>query len=176
MLALVFGKLLNSDSGPETYRLRNIPFGYGVHPFWRIHGGRKDLRVRVPCDSILELKDLVPTGGHSPVKGTPLDLRKERDIEGLFIDNAFWKRKPGATADVVFRALGLKMTIAASANFPHMIVYAPKGQPFICVENLTTCPNAPNLVTAGKGKVAGMLVARPGKTVQGWIKYSLKKI
>ena len=155
---------------------RNIPFGYGIHPFWRIHGARKDVSVRVPCDHILELKDLVPTGNTAPVAGTDLDLRHLRNIERLFIDNAFWERKPGETAELALAAIGKRVIMEASDNFPHMIVYAPEGKPFVCVENLTTCPNAPNLVTAGKGDIAHMLVAPAGKTVEGWIRYTIQTI
>jgi aldose 1-epimerase len=154
----------------------NIPFGYGVHPFWRIPGTRRDVSVRVPCDHILELKDLVPTGNVGAVAGTPLDLRTLRNIESLFVDNAFWKRNPGATAEVVFRKIAKRMTISASDNFAHMIVYAPQGESFICVENLTTCPNAPNLVSAGKGEVAGMRVVPPGATEEGWIRYTFESL
>lgn len=158
--------LVNNDSC-------NIPFGYGIHPFWRIHGNRHDVAVRVPCDHILELAELVPTGKYLPVEGTELDLRSLRNIENLFIDNAFWRREAGQTAELVFATLGRKLVIEASDNFQHMIVYAPEGADFICVENLTTCPNAPNLVSAGKRDVAGMLVAGPGETVDGWIRYSI---
>ncbi len=154
----------------------NIPFGYGIHPFWRLQGQRQDVSVRIPCDHILELADLVPTGRYLPVAGTELDLREARNIEHLFIDNAFWKRAPGAAAELVLDAIGKKIIIEASDNFPHMIVYAPEGKPFLCVENLTSCPNAPNLVTAGKGEVANMLVAAPGQTVTGWIKYSIETV
>lgn len=162
-------KVQNNDSC-------NIPFGYGIHPFWRIQGQRRDVSVRIPCDYILELKDLVPTGNYLPVEGTELDLRILRSIEKFFIDNAFWKRKPGDTAEVVFKAIGKRVIIEASDNFPHMIVYAPEGKPFLCVENLTTCPNAPNLVSAGKREVAGMLIVPPGKVTEGWIKYSIEPI
>lgn len=172
---------LNPDGLTVSFSVRNtgktnLPCGYGIHPYWRIHGSRRDVLVRIPCDRILELKDLVPTGAASPVAGTPLDLRALRSIEELYIDNAFWPRKPGDTAEVVFRALGKRMLIEASDNFPHMIVYAPKGEAFICVENLTTCPNAPNLASAGHGDVASMLVVAPGKTAGGWIRYTFENI
>ena len=162
-------KLENLDTG-------NIPFGYGIHPFWRLKGERKDVAVRVPCDSILDLENLVPTGGVTPVEGTDLDLRDGKSLDGFFIDNAFWKRNPGDSAELALQAIGKAIVYEASDNFPHMIVYAPEGQPFVCVENLTTCPNAPNLVTAGFGKVANMLIAAPGATVEGWIKYTVKSI
>ncbi|MEW6755455.1 MAG: aldose 1-epimerase [Candidatus Latescibacterota bacterium] len=157
----------------ENRDRRNIPFGYGIHPFWRLHGERRDVRVRVPCDHILDLQNLVPTGGCTPVQGTPLDLRAGRSLEGFYIDNAFWPRRPGETAELSLPSIGRRIVFSASDNFPHMIVYAPEGRPFVCVENLTTCPNAPNLVSAGHGEMANMLVAAPGQTVEGWVRYSI---
>lgn len=154
----------------------NIPFGYGIHPYWRIQGERKDVSVRIPCDSTLDLENLVPTGGSSPVEGTDLDLRTLSNIENLFIDNAFLVRKPGDAAEIVFSAIGKRLVINASDNFPHMIVYAPEGESFLCVENLTTCPNAPNLVSDGKGDIATMLTVAPGETVEGWIKYTIEDV
>jgi len=170
---------LGEDSLTVSFKLenkdtRNIPFGYGIHPFWRLQGDRKDVTVRVPCDSILDLENLVPTGGVTPVAGTALDLQQGKSLDGFFIDNAFWKRNPGDSAELTLKSIGKAIVYEASDNFPHMIVYAPEGQPFVCVENLTTCPNAPNLVTAGHGDVANMLVAAPGETVEGWIKYTIK--
>jgi len=160
----------------ENRDTRNIPFGYGIHPFWRLQGDRKNVTVRVPCDSILDLENLVPTGGVTPVAGTELDLRGGKSLDGFFIDNAFWKREPGDSAELTLKAIGKAIVYEAGDNFPHMIVYAPEGKPFVCVENLTTCPNAPNLVTAGHGDVANMLTAAPGQTVEGWIKYTIKAI
>ena len=160
----------------ENRDSRNIPFGYGIHPFWRLHGDRGQVEVRVPCDYVLELADLVPTGAVLPVEGNELDLRRNRSLEGLFIDNAFWKRSPGDQAELRFAALGRKLIFEASDDFLHMIVYAPRAEPFVCVENLTTCPNAPNLVSAGQGEMASMLVAPPGETLEGWIRYRIKAI
>ena len=172
---------LGDDSLSVKFKLdnldtRNIPFGYGIHPFWRLQGDRADVTVRVPCDYILDLENLVPTGGYTPVAGTALDLRQGKSLQDFYIDNAFWKRNPGDSAELTLKAIGKKIVYEASDNFPHMIVYAPEGQPFVCVENLTTCPNAPNLVSPDHvGEVANMLIAPPGKSVEGWIKYTVKE-
>lgn len=162
-------RVKNNDS-------RNLPFGYGIHPYWRIQGRRKDVLVRVPCDNTLDLTDLVPTGGYTSVDRTDLDLRALRSLERLNADNIFWPRKPGDTAEIVLKAARLKIDIAAGNNFKHMIVYSPTRRPFVCVENLTSSPNAPNLVTAGKGETATMLVVKPGKTEEGWVKYTVSRI
>lgn len=157
----------------ENRDTRNLPFGFGVHPFWRIHGSRRDMVLRIPCDYTLELKDLVPTGNVEKVEGTKLDLRKPRHIDKFFVDNAFWKRNPGDTAEVLFSALGKRMTIEASDEFAHMIVYAPARKKFVCVENLTACPNAQNLAAVGKKDVAGLTVVPAGQKAGGWIKYTI---
>ena len=65
----------------------------------------------------------------------------------------------------MFKDQGRRLRIEAGDCFPHMIVYAPEGAPFVCVENLTTCPNGPNLLTAGKGDLANVLVGKPGDFV-----------
>ncbi len=160
----------------ENHDTVTIPFGYGIHPFWRLQGPRETVTVRVPCDAILDLENLVPTGGTTPVAGTPLDLRQGKSLDGFYIDNAFWPRRPNTSAELTLGSIGKAIVYSASDNFPHMIVYAPEGQPFVCVENLTTCPNAPNLVTAGYGGVAHMLTAAPGARVEGWIRYTVTSV
>ncbi len=162
-------RIQNNDSS-------NIPCGYGIHPFWRIQGQRKDVLVSIPCDHVLELKDLIPTGNYMPVTGTDLDLRKLRSIENLYIDNTFWKRKPGKKAEIVFKAIGRKIVIEASDNFPIKIVYSPENKEYICVETLTTSPNAPNLVSTGKENIANMLVIPPGDSAEGWIRYTVEPV
>ncbi|MBN2302744.1 MAG: aldose 1-epimerase [Lentisphaerae bacterium] len=154
----------------------NIPFGYGLHPFWQIYGERKDISIRIPCDKFLDLDNLVPTGGSTSVKGTDYDLRTLRNINNLFVDNVYCSRQPGDTAEIHFASIQKKLIIAASDNFRHIVVFIPHETKYFCVENLTTCPNAPNLVNAGHGDVATMLVVAPGQTIDGWIKYKIETI
>lgn len=155
----------------ENLDTRPLPCGYGIHPFWRIQGTRREVSVRIPCERTLELAELIPTGRSFSLAGTELDLREWRNIESLFIDNIFWPRRPGDTAGIRFEAAGMRLQISAADCFPHMIVYAPEGEDFLCVENLTTSPNAPNLCAAGFAEVANMLVVAPGAKAGGWISY-----
>ena len=56
-----------------------------------------------------------------------------------------------------------------------MIVYTASAEaPFVCVENLTTSPNAQNPGREGNNSVANVLFAEPGKTVEGWVRYAVK--
>ena len=151
------------------------PFGYGLHPFWKITGARKDTAVRVPCEYLMDLENLVPTGGLTPCEGN-LDLREPTPLEGVDIDNLFWKRDKSTPALVEYRAEQKKLVLEASDVFNHMIAYAPGGQPFVCVEFLTCAPNQINLYKGPENDVSGLIVVPPGGTVEGWVRYVVAEL
>jgi galactose mutarotase-like enzyme len=125
---------------------------------------------------VLEDKDLVPTGGYARAEDAGLDLRSGRSVAGLRADNVYWPRRPRRTAEILLKGAGRRISIGASANFGHMIVYSPPRRRFVCVENLTCSPNAQNLAAAGKTDVAGLTVLRPGDTARGWVRYTLRRV
>ena len=149
----------------------DAPFGFGLHPFWRIPGKRQDVAVQVPCSETLELVDLIPTGNTEPVTGTDLDLRSFRSLEGLSIDNAFWGRDPAGEQALTFADRGIKLTLESSKIFEHMIAYVPADEPFMCLENLTCCPDAPNVYARGAQEVSGLRIVPPGESLQCWVRF-----
>jgi aldose 1-epimerase len=164
------------DRGLEySFEFRNLderpaPAGFGLHPFWRIPGQRKDMFVRVPCERTMVLENLIPTGATREVAGTPLDLRQPRCLEGLELDCVFLGRRGDDPAAIEYRALGKRMTLRADEVFSHQIVYAPAGQPFVCVENLTTAPNAVNLQSI-PAEVSGLRIVGPGEALSGTVHF-----
>jgi len=152
------------------------PVGYGLHPFWRLPGKRSDVMVRIPAENTTELVDLIPTGKLLPVAGTDYDWREWRSLEGVEIDAVFYPKTAEATAGIRFLDEGLQLTLQASPNLRHMICYAPAGQPFVCLENLTCTPNAPNLYAAGCEELSGMAIVAPGEAWSGWIRYTVESI
>lgn len=152
------------------------PVGYGLHPFWRLPGKRSDVMVKIPTDNITELVDLLPTGKLLPVAGTDYDWREWRSLEGVEIDAVFYPKPAEATAGIRFLDEGLQLTLQASPNLRHMICYAPAGQPFVCLENLTCTPDDPNLYAAGFAEVSGMAIVPPGDVWSGWIRYTVEAI
>ena len=155
----------------ENTGTEDAPFGFGLHAFWKIPNKREDVFVQVPCDQMLELVNLIPTGNTSPVEGTKLDLRSFTSLGGMDIDNAFWGRDPKGEHAIEYRDLGKKITLESSEVFEHMITYAPADAPFVCMENLTCCPDAPNVYAKGKKEVSGLKVVSPGQTLEGWVRY-----
>lgn len=152
------------------------PVGYGLHPFWRIPGKRRDVMVKIPTDNITELVDLIPTGRLLPVASTEYDWREWRSLEGVEIDAVFYPKPAEATAGIRFLDEGIQLTLQASPNLRHMICYAPAGQPFVCLENLTCTPDDPNLYAAGFEEVSGMAIVPPGEVWSGWIRYEVGEI
>jgi aldose 1-epimerase len=152
----------------------NAPAGYGIHPFWQIPGDRADVSVKLPADNRLEQDDPVsqlPTGGLVPVAGTKYDLRDYVSLADLFIDDVFYPRHPGANAEVAFTKDGLRMKLAASENMKHLICYSPEGRPFVCVENLTCAPDAPNVYAKGFKEVSGLSIVPPGGKLEAKVRY-----
>jgi len=170
------------SSGMEVhFEFQNLgdspaPVGYGLHPFWRIPGKRSDVLVKIPTDNIMELVDLIPTGKLTPVAGTGYDWRQWRSLEGVEIDAVFYPKGPNDTAGITFVDEGIRLVLQASANMKHMICYAPAGQPFVCLENLTCSPDDPNLYRTGFREESGMAVVPPGEKWSGWIRYTVENI
>ena len=155
---------------------RDAPFGYGLHPFWRMEGSRTQKFIKVPCQYLMELKDLIPTGELTPVEGTELDLRSYRCLEGITVDNLFWGTLPGENLSLEFRDSRLRLVLQTSEEFSHMVVYTPPGEPYACLENYTCAPNAPNLHSDGKQEISGLKVVSPGENFSGWIRFILEDI
>lgn len=146
------------------------PVGFGLHPFWRIPGRRKDVYVKVPCAEAMVLENLVPTGGTEPVAGTEMDLRQGRCLEGLDLDTVFLARQGAEPATIEFRDLRKRLSLLADEVFTHQIVYCPQGEPFVCVENLTCAPNAVNLQSSPP-EVSGFRVIGPGEALAGTTRF-----
>jgi len=155
----------------ENTGTRPAPFGYGLHPFWRIPGERKDVFIQVPCKYVMELVNLIPTGKINEVEGTGLDLRSFKSLSEVSIDNVFWGRDINSEQAIEFRDIGLKLTLESSEEFRFMIAYTPADEPFACMENLTCAPDAVNLYAKGKKEVSGLSVVGAGETVEGWVRY-----
>jgi aldose 1-epimerase len=66
-----------------------LPFGFGLHPWFRVLGGRGDVVLRVPAARRMEAEERLPTGRLVPVAGTPFDLRRPAALEALDLDDVY---------------------------------------------------------------------------------------
>jgi aldose 1-epimerase len=167
------------DSVRWTYTVDNrkgdksVPYGFALHPWFLYQGARKDTFVTIPATHVMEAtKDMLPTGKLIDLAAhSELDAREPRSLEGFVRDDVYFGTEPSRPAVIDFRGPRLKITLSASEQFNHLVLYSPKGQPWFCLEDQTCSTDAHNLFAQGLRKESNLLVVEPGKTATGWIEF-----
>ncbi len=147
----------------------SLPFGLAIHPYFRIVGERRDVRVQAPATHRMEAVDLLPTGRLIELDGGERDLRQPRPLEGLDVDDVYWGMKPNQPQVIYYDALGKKLTLRASELFTHSVVYTPQGKPYLCMENQSCSTDAHNLYAQGLQDAAHLTVLEPGGSLCAWV-------
>jgi aldose 1-epimerase len=151
-----------------------LPFGFGVHPWFRVPGGREGVLVRVPAPMRMEAEDKLPTGRTLPVDDTPFDLRRPTALSELDLDDVYLGLGPRTVSWFEWRDRGLRVSLRASAIFTHLVVYTPPGRPVFCIENQTCSTDAHNLHARGLRRQAHLLVVGPGRSAGGSIEWRVR--
>lgn len=129
-----------------------LPFGYGIHPYFLLTGRRKDWKLYCPASKNFELINVLPTGKKMPVKAE-FDFLEPRSLDGMYMDDLFGdiqKAEDGSiTCWLENRELGVRIEVTSDQNFEYYVLYAPREHPFICIEPYTCIPNAFNLFYEG---------------------------
>lgn len=155
---------------------RELPFGFGVHPYFMKLSGENDTFVSLPAKYVMDYtSDLLPTGRLIEVDGTIYDIRKKTKIGVLDLDHVFTGIDEGNFAEVEYRSLGMKVQLQASGDFTHLVLYSPFGKDYFCIENQTCSTDAHNLFERGFKTQSGLKFAAAGQIRSGTIKYAVKK-
>jgi aldose 1-epimerase len=158
----------NSDSGP-------LPFGFALHPWFLYQGRRESTYLTVPATHWMEAEALLPTAKLVDLAGSKFDARKPISLSGFVIDDVYFGMTPENPAVIDFRDKKLRITLKASADFTHLVVYTPADQPWFCVENQTCSTDAHNLYARGFVKESHLQIVDPDKSASGWIEYRLEE-
>jgi aldose 1-epimerase len=153
----------------DNHDQKRLPFGLAFHPWFQILGSRAETYLRVPAQKHMEAEGLLPTGNLEDLDGSPYDLRVPVSLANLRLDDVYWGMLPEQTPGYEARDKGLKVTLGASKEFTHMVVFTPLGKPFFCMENQTCSTDAHNLHARGLQKEANLLIVDPGKSLSGWL-------
>ena len=158
------GRTLTLEVVPENTGDRDMPYGFGIHPYFR----RPERgEVTVPAASRWELESSLPTGRVVDVGGS-FDLRSGADVASMELDDVYTgleARSDGTTrCEIRDAATGATTAIEfARADFPHVVVYtAPAPRRAVCVEPQTCPTDAFNL--AERGVASDVRVLGPGKS------------
>lgn len=158
-----------------TYEVENtderpLPFGIAFHPYFVYQGQRAQAYLQVPATRLMESVQQLPTGKLLELEGNRFDARQPVSLADFVIDDVYLGMTTDGPANIDFRDARRRVTLSASDDFTHLVVYTPR-QPFLCVENQTCSTDAHNLAAQGKNDIAHLQVCPPGKTLSGWIEY-----
>ena len=140
---------------------RDMPAGLGWHPFF----------VRGGAELSVEVGDMWANGadGVSAARvAPPPGLARGRAVDTLDLDNAFdWE---AGTARLAWPQEGRALDIRAGETLRNLVIYAPPGADFVCVEPVSHVPDALNAGWEGHG---GMVRLAPGDTLEGSVRLTL---
>jgi len=143
------GGALEVETVVENYALEPMPIAIGYHPYFQLPGvPRDEWHATVPAKQLAILNDrFTPTGEKKPFDAVkPLALR-EHVLDSVFED-LVRDEKQQTTFSVAGGAR--KLSVVYGPRYPVAVVYAPKGQDFICFEPMTGVTNQLNLAAEGK--------------------------
>jgi aldose 1-epimerase len=177
---LTLSYTLRKGSVQIGYKVENqdsarLPFGFGLHPYFRIPDRREDVTVMAPLEKRMEAVDNLPTGKLLPVAKTDRDLRTPKPLSALALDDAYLGMTPDKAAAFTLAGTGLRVQLAGSADFTHLVVYTPPDKPFFCIENQTSSTDAHNLHAQGKKREAHLQVVPAGKKASGEVTWSIRR-
>jgi aldose 1-epimerase len=158
----------------ENHGVEELPFGFGLHPYFMKLDGDEGTFVSLPAVAAMEATpDLLPTGRLLEVAGTALDLRRPVTVGTLDLDHVFTRIEPDRHARVEYRKIGLAVDLEAAADFSHLVLYTPRGERFFCLENQTCSTDAHNLSARGFAEVSGLKTVAPGAVHHGSVRYAV---
>ena len=152
-----------------------MPIAVGFHPYFRLTDSPRDEWTI----SVGALKrwllgpDKLPTGQTEPIdrlfpnpKAAPLRGHDLDDVFGELVGD----RKEWPTASVTGKAQ--RLDVVMGPRYRSLVIWAPRGRPFICFEPMAGITNAINL--AHKGVYQELQSVKPGGTWQEsfWIRPS----
>jgi aldose 1-epimerase len=152
-----------------------LPFGFGLHPWFRVPGARDAVFLKIPAAQRMEAEAKLPTGKLIPVQKTPFDLRKPTTLEGMDLDDVYFGVTPAAAPGFEWRDRGVSVSLGASKQFTHVVVFTPPNRPTFCIENQTSSTDAHNLHARGLVKEAHLILVDPGKTARGSVDWKITR-
>lgn len=162
-----------------TYTIKNkgdqvIPFGFGLHPYFRKLSRDDATYVELPANYVMDYtSDCLPTGRLIEVAGTLFDLRQKMNIGALDLDHVFTGVADGKYAQIFYDSLGIRVRLVTSSDFSHMVLYSPRGANYFCLENQTCSTDAHNLSDREFKAQSGLKFVLPGKTHTGCVAYEI---
>lgn len=148
----------------ENRDTKAMPAGFGLHPYFR---RTADAKMSFEAATVwLNGADKLPHGQQPiPATWSFTALRSPTEAE---LDHCFagWN----GTARIVWPEDGLGLTIDASPEFSHLVVYTPSGRDFFCIEPVSHMNDGMNRMDVPGH---GVSILAPGEILQGQVHFRL---
>ncbi len=143
----------------ENLEDREVPAGLGLHPFFVCEA---DTELACRLGGVWRADAEVLPVQHVPLP-SEWDFSRSRRIDGMGLDHCFdgWD----GHAIVTWPSRGLRLALAATEAFRHLVIYVPVGQRYFCVEP----------VSHANGAIGQSLLAA-GATLAGEVSFRLSRI
>lgn len=139
----------------ENLEDRPVPAGIGLHPSFV-----RDADTQLTCSARAVWRtdaDVLPV--ERIAVPADWDFSAGRRVDGVALDNCFdgWD----GHAAIAWPRRRLRLDLAATVPFRHLVIYTPSGQPYFCVEPVSHANGQVGLAPLGPGGIlAGEVVFR----------------
>lgn len=154
----------------NTNGKQSIPFGFALHPYIRYQGERRETFLTNPATHWMESTQQLPSGKLVPAEELDYPLGQPMSLAGTKFDDVFWGMQADKPTRIEFRDVGRELTIRASKEFTHLVVWTPE-RPYFGIESQTCSTDAHNLHAAGMQDAAHLQICPPGERMDGWVEY-----
>ncbi len=159
------GPRLHMDISLTNLSSSLMPAGLGFHPYFPKNTGAS-LRFK-HAGVWLNRDDAVPQRRIIPIP--EWDFAHGKNVGGLEIDHCFLGFD--GAAQIEWEGSPLSLTLTASHNLDHAVVYVPKGGDYFCFEPVNHMNNALN--SAGLSGATPMPILPPGETMTAHMTLSI---
>jgi aldose 1-epimerase len=145
----------------ENHAASPMPVAVGFHPYFTLHDVHRDQwHVHLAArDHLVLNQQLIPTGERRPVEFADPHSLSAGQLDDVFANLV---RDPDGRARFHVEGGRERINVAYGPKYTVAVVYAPKGQDFICFEPMSAITNAFNL--AHEGKYSELQSIPPGQT------------
>jgi aldose 1-epimerase len=149
------------ETAIENHGTDPMPVAIGFHPYFKLHDVPRDQwHVHLAArDHLVLNQQLIPTGERKPI-----EFADPYVLAGGQLDDVFGNLVRDADGRARFHVEGgrERINVAYGPKYTVAVVYAPRGQEFICFEPMSAVTNAFNL--AHDGKYGELQSVAPGGT------------
>lgn len=173
------GSRLTLDARVSNPDSVDLPWGFGIHPYFRLpfdpSSDRNRTRTIFPAKEFWVLDQSIPTGERRPVDDR-LDFRKGQPITDLKLDDVLTGLEfqgEHAECRLIDEALGAELRIRFDRMIRELVIFTPpwSGGGAIAVEPYTQTTDAINLQR--RGIDAGLRVLEPGESETWSIQFAM---